>query len=170
MFIAADTVIVGTGVSWTDFIFALAGFAASEIPSPYSGAYDLHKIVRAEYEDEFYTELALKAINKWKTPFWGANFHQVGYVLATSIAAPEKAVKHLQTALLSVKDHPVFAPGITALNKPEEFKDIYWQFTGPLTGFRGYHNRLADYTHSLNTILDTYRHLGTRSIKFVLSP
>lgn len=32
---------------------------ASEIPSPYSGAYDLNKIVRAEYEDEFYTELAL---------------------------------------------------------------------------------------------------------------
>ena len=32
---------------------------ASEIPSQYSGAYDLNKIVRAEYEDEFYTELAL---------------------------------------------------------------------------------------------------------------
>ena len=32
---------------------------ASEIPSPYSAAYDLNKIVRAEYEDEFYTELAL---------------------------------------------------------------------------------------------------------------
>lgn len=32
---------------------------ASQIPSPYSGAYDLNKIVRAEYEDEFYTELAL---------------------------------------------------------------------------------------------------------------
>lgn len=32
---------------------------ASEIPSPYSAAYDLNKIVRAEYEDEFYTQLAL---------------------------------------------------------------------------------------------------------------
>jgi len=32
---------------------------ASEIPSQYSGAYDLNKIVRAEYEDDFYTELAL---------------------------------------------------------------------------------------------------------------
>jgi len=32
---------------------------ASEIPSPYSAAYDLNKIVRAEYEDEFYTKLAL---------------------------------------------------------------------------------------------------------------
>ena len=32
---------------------------ACELPSPFSGAYDLNKIVRAEYEDEFYTELAL---------------------------------------------------------------------------------------------------------------
>ena len=32
---------------------------ADKIPSPYSAAYDLNKIVRAEYEDPFYTELAL---------------------------------------------------------------------------------------------------------------
>ncbi|KIW45222.1 uncharacterized protein PV06_03624 [Exophiala oligosperma] len=143
---------------------------ASEIPSPYSGAYDLNKIVRAEYEDEFYTELALRAINKWKTPFWGANFHQLGYVLATSGAAPEKAVKHLQTALLSVKDHPAFAPKITELNTPGEFKSIYWQFTGPMAGFQGYHNRLAGYAHSANAMLDTYRYLSGRGVKFVLGP
>lgn len=32
---------------------------AETIPSQYSGAYDLNKIVRAEYEDPFYTQLAL---------------------------------------------------------------------------------------------------------------
>lgn len=32
---------------------------ADQIPSKYSAAYDLNKIVRAEYEDPFYTELAL---------------------------------------------------------------------------------------------------------------
>lgn len=35
---------------------------ASEIPSRYSAAYDLNKIVRAEYEDEFYTGLALVSV------------------------------------------------------------------------------------------------------------
>ena len=33
-----------------------------EIPSPYSAAYDLNKIVRAEYEDPLYTGLALVSI------------------------------------------------------------------------------------------------------------
>lgn len=32
---------------------------AEQIPSRYSAAWDLNKIVRAEYEDPFYTELAL---------------------------------------------------------------------------------------------------------------
>jgi sarcosine oxidase / L-pipecolate oxidase len=32
---------------------------AESIPSPYSAAYDLNKIVRAEYEDRFYVKLAL---------------------------------------------------------------------------------------------------------------
>ena len=36
---------------------------ASEIPSQFSAAHDLNKIVRAEYEDEFYTELAL--VSDW---------------------------------------------------------------------------------------------------------
>ncbi|EXJ55456.1 hypothetical protein A1O7_08383 [Cladophialophora yegresii CBS 114405] len=143
---------------------------ASEIPSRYSAAYDLNKIVRAEYEDDFYTDLALKAINRWKTPLWGRNFHQVGYVLATSSEAPAKAVKHLQTALLSVKDHPVFAAGITPLETPQAFKDIYWQFSGPLSGFRGYHNRLAGYAHSSNAMADIHQQLVGKGVKFVLGP
>jgi sarcosine oxidase/L-pipecolate oxidase len=32
---------------------------ATQIPSPYSAAWDINKIVRAEYEDPFYTKLAL---------------------------------------------------------------------------------------------------------------
>lgn len=111
---------------------------------------------------------AQKAINTWKTPLWGGNFHQVGYVVATTGAAPEKAVKHLQKALGSVKNHPVFSGGITPLSKSQDFKDIYWQFTGPLNGFRGYHNRLAGYAHSSNAMADTYQHLAGRGVKFVL--
>lgn len=32
---------------------------AETIPSPYSAAWDLNKIVRPEYEDPFYTKLTL---------------------------------------------------------------------------------------------------------------
>ena len=69
-----------------------------------------------------------------------------------------------------MKDHSVFAPGITSLNGSNDFKDIYWQFSGPMTGFRGYLNRLAGYAHSSNAMVDMYRHLAGRGVRFVLGP
>ena len=35
---------------------------ATEIPSRYSAGFDLNKIVRPEYEDPFYTQLALVSV------------------------------------------------------------------------------------------------------------
>jgi glycine/D-amino acid oxidase-like deaminating enzyme len=61
-------IIVGGG-AWglsTALHLKLAGYSditvfdrGAEIPSRYSAAWDLNKIVRAEYEDAFYTDLAL---------------------------------------------------------------------------------------------------------------
>jgi sarcosine oxidase / L-pipecolate oxidase len=69
-----------------------------------------------------------------------------------------------------VKDHPVFAPGITRLNTYNDFKNQYWQFTGPMTGFKGYFNRLAGYVHSSDAMQAIYLHLRARGVKFVLGP
>jgi sarcosine oxidase / L-pipecolate oxidase len=64
-----DTVIIVGAGAWglsTALHLHQAGYTditvldrANDIPSPHSAAYDLNKIVRAEYEDPFYTELAL---------------------------------------------------------------------------------------------------------------
>lgn len=64
----ASIIIVGAG-AWglsTALHLTNAGYTnitvyerAEQIPSQYSAAWDLNKIVRPEYEDGFYTELAL---------------------------------------------------------------------------------------------------------------
>ncbi|KAI5271265.1 oxygen oxidoreductase [Aureobasidium subglaciale] len=146
---------------------------ADSIPSRYSAAYDLNKIVRAEYEESFYTDLALltlrkQAIEAWKDPLFGPYYHETGYIVATSGSAPTKAKKSLETALASVSKHPVFAPGIQALENSDEFKKYAWQITGPLKGFTGYHNRLAGYAHSANALKGIFLHCATLGIKFVL--
>ena len=67
----ARILIVGAGVFGLSTALELAqqGYKnikvldrGAEIPSPYSAGFDLNKIVRAEYEDPFYTDLALVRI------------------------------------------------------------------------------------------------------------
>ncbi|KAG9765066.1 oxygen oxidoreductase, partial [Aureobasidium melanogenum] len=141
---------------------------AETIPSPYSAAYDLNKIVRPEYEDSFYTDLALEAIEAWKTPLFGPYFHQTGYIVAATGAAPPKAIHHLQAALETIQANPVFKYKITPLTGKKEFQDFAWQFSGPLNGFQGYFNRLAGYAHSSNALHGIWLHLAANGVKFIL--
>ncbi|KAH6892955.1 FAD dependent oxidoreductase [Thelonectria olida] len=138
------------------------------IPSQYSAAADLNKIVRAEYEDSFYTDLVLEALEGWKTPLFGPYYHQTGYIVATSGKAPQKAVNSLEKALASVSQHPTLKSGIKPLNTAKDFRDYAWQFSGPLSGFRGYFNRVAGYAHSGNALRAVSLHCANRGVRFLL--
>ncbi|ODV93944.1 hypothetical protein PACTADRAFT_4841 [Pachysolen tannophilus NRRL Y-2460] len=87
----ADFVIVGCGVfglstaldlsrryGGSKKIIALDAFT---IPSPWSAANDLNKIIRAEYSDIDYTKLALEALELWeKDPVFKNHFIKCGRV------------------------------------------------------------------------------------------
>jgi sarcosine oxidase/L-pipecolate oxidase len=109
-----------------------------------------------------------EAIEGWKTPLFGPYFHQTGYVVATTGRAPPKAIEHLEKALSSVQADPTFAPGIKRLSGAADFKDYTWQYSGPLTGFKGYFNRLAGYAHSADTLKGLWEHCASRGVRFVL--
>ncbi|KAI5460694.1 oxygen oxidoreductase [Mariannaea sp. PMI_226] len=141
---------------------------AETIPSRFSAAYDLNKIVRAEYEDDFYSKLALDAIQGWKTPLFAPYYHQTGYVVATTGKAPEKAITHMEKALNSIEHNPVFAPGIQRLNNADDFREYTWQYSGPLTGFKGYFNRLAGYAHSSDAMKGIWQYVSARGVKSIL--
>lgn len=54
-------------------------------PCPSAAAHDLNKIIRAEYNDIFYMELALEAIESWKKdPIFSPHFKQTGILFATT--------------------------------------------------------------------------------------
>ena len=99
---------------------------------------------------------------------FGPYFHQTGYVVATTGRAPHKAVEHLEKALLSVQADPTFAPGIKRLSGAADFKDYTWQYSGPLSGFKGYFNRLAGYAHSADTLKGLWGHCASRGVRFIM--
>lgn len=109
-----------------------------------------------------------KAIEAWKTPLFGPYFHQTGYVVAATGRAPHKAVEHLEKALSSIENDPIFKPGIRRLSGRDDFKDITWQYSGPLPGWKGYFNRLAGYAHSSDTLKGLWEHCSTIGVRFIL--
>ncbi|KAL9947988.1 hypothetical protein D7B24_004141 [Verticillium nonalfalfae] len=137
------------------------------LPSRFSAANDLNKIIRAEYEDPFYTELTLEAIRAWQTPLFAPHFHQTGFLHCVSGSAPERAAATLARFHDSAKRDPWIEKHVVPIEGPEDIRQHTWQYNdGPLTGWRGYLNRLGGYAHSANALLGVYRFLRERGVKF----
>ncbi|KPM41164.1 hypothetical protein AK830_g5424 [Neonectria ditissima] len=140
-----------------------------EIPSRFSAANDLNKIVRAEYEDPFYTDLTLKAIAAWQTPLFGPYFHQTGFLHCVSGAAPSEALDTLNRFRAAAEVHPKILPKVVPIDGDADIRDLFWQYrTSPLPGWNGYLNKLDGYAHSGNALKGIYNVTKARGVKFLL--
>ncbi|KAJ4419956.1 hypothetical protein N0V82_004671 [Gnomoniopsis sp. IMI 355080] len=163
----AQILIIGAGTFGlsTAYSMARSGYRSitiletgSAIPSPLSAANDLNKIIRAEYEDPFYTGLALEAMAKWTTdPVFAPHYHQVGYLLANSAEAPEKSKKSLAKSLKSVEAHPAWKGKITPVQTREDIYAVAPALSGPMEGWVGYFNSFAGYAHSANALKSIHK-------------
>ncbi|TQS32304.1 hypothetical protein Golomagni_07384, partial [Golovinomyces magnicellulatus] len=140
-----------------------------QIPSVYSAANDLNKIVRAEYEDPFYTDLTVKAIDEWKTPLFAPYFHQTGFLHGVSGEAPTKAVDTLKRFWAAAEKHPDIQPSVVALKDKGDIDRHAWQLRqGSLPGWSGYLNRYDGYAHSADALAGIYRELSGKGVRFLL--
>ncbi|KAL3475759.1 FAD dependent oxidoreductase [Aspergillus californicus] len=140
----------------------------TQIPSRFSAANDLNKIVRAEYEDPFYTDLTIKAIKAWKTPLFAPHFHQTGFLHCVSGAAPEKAIGTLNRFQAAATAHPQLKPHVVRLHGAGDIRPWFWQCDGPLPGWKGYINRFDGYAHSGNALAAIYRVTQSSGVKSFL--
>ncbi|KAI1769760.1 FAD dependent oxidoreductase [Hypoxylon cercidicola] len=146
----------------TAYHLAKAGYTAVTVleksptfPPELSAGNDLNKILRAEYEDPFYAGLALEAMAAWKSPLFAPYYHETGYLLCNSAAAPEKSKKSLQKSLDSIRQHPAFKGKITPVTTREDIKKVAPAFTGPMR-WKGYFNSFAGYAHAADALTAVY--------------
>ncbi|PMD37706.1 FAD dependent oxidoreductase [Hyaloscypha variabilis F] len=138
------------------------------VPSSHSAGNDLNKIVRAEYEDPFYTELALNAIQEWQTPFWSDFYRPTGYLLATSINAPQKARETIKKSFASIKDHPRFPAGsFSPVDSLNDIKKYIPELQGKMEGWSGYLNRYAGYARAAKALEYTAKICLGLGVKFI---
>ncbi|KAI0107385.1 FAD dependent oxidoreductase [Hypoxylon sp. NC0597] len=124
-------------------------------PPELSAGNDLNKILRAEYEDPFYADLALEAMAAWKSPLFAPYYYETGYLLCNSAAAPEKSKKSLQKALESIRQRPEFKDKITPITSREDIRKVAPAFTGPMQ-WKGYFNSFAGYAHAADALTAVY--------------
>ncbi|GFF98800.1 L-saccharopine oxidase [Aspergillus udagawae] len=139
-----------------------------QIPPRYSAANDLNKIVRAEYEDPFYTDLTLKAISAWKTPLFAPHFHQTGFLHCVSGNATEKAITTLNRFQESADRHPQLKPHVVTVEGRDAIRQWFWQAHGQLPGWKGYMNHYDGYAHSGNALAAVYKVTRACGVRFFL--
>jgi len=162
-----------------------------EIPSRWSAANDLNKIMRAEYEDDFYTDLAIvssprqqvshriakdtiangarqEATQEWQTPLFAPYFHRVGFLNCVSEKAPQKAVDTMRRFQAAAERHPDMKPFVSTVNGRDELRQLCWQFNGSMPGWKGYFNRYDGYVHSANALRGIYKVARANGVRFFL--
>ncbi|KAF5005376.1 hypothetical protein FDECE_8188 [Fusarium decemcellulare] len=139
-----------------------------QIPPRYSAANDLNKIVRAEYEEPFWTELTLQAISAWKTPFYAPFFHQTGFIHCISANAPEEATATLNRFRAAADAHPRLKAHVVPFREDGDVKKRFWQYGGSFPGWTGYFNSFDGYAHSGAALTAAYREAQARGVRFFL--
>ncbi|KAH9888207.1 FAD dependent oxidoreductase [Xylariomycetidae sp. FL2044] len=173
---SAPILVLGAGTFGlsTAYHLAKAGYSditvlekSATIPPKLSAGNDLNKIIRAEYEDPFYTDLALQAMEAWKSPLFAPYYHEVGYLLCTSAAAPEKARRSHAVARESISARPAFRGQIVPVETRDDIKKIAPAFDGPMR-WTGYFNRFAGYAHAADALTAAYSACCALGVKFRL--
>ncbi|KAH7184931.1 FAD dependent oxidoreductase [Fusarium flagelliforme] len=140
-----------------------------EIPSRWSAANDLNKIVRAEYEDPLYQDLTVKAIRAWQTPFFAPHFHQVGFLHCVSGNAPKEAHDTLNRFRAAAERDPRLKPHLTPLNSQKDIADAAWQYNeSSFPGWTGYFNRFDGYANSGSALRSIYQATKAQGVKYIL--
>lgn len=141
----------------------------SVIPSPFSAGCDLNKILRAEYEDPFYTDLALEALSAWKSPFFAPYYREVGMIMANSASAAQKERDSLSKSFSSINGNPKFLAGkLRQIASGDDVKRVAPQLTGAMDGWTGYVNKLAGYVRAGKAMKAMYDTCTAKGVRFIL--
>lgn len=64
--------------------------------------------------------------------------------------------------------HPEIKPHVSSVETRSQLRDICWQFTGEMPGWKGYFNRYDGYVHSADALRRIYRAACANGVRFFL--
>lgn len=107
-----------------------------------------------------------EAIRAWQTPLFAPHFHQTGFLHCVSGDASARATETLERFRAAAEQDPFIREYVVPIDGHEDIKQHAWQYRdGPLTGWKGYFNRLDGYAHSANALAGVAREVRARGVK-----
>jgi len=105
---------------------------------------------------------------EWQTPFYAPHFHRVGFLNCVSKKASQKAVDTMKRFHVAAERNPLMKPFVSEVDGRDQLRTTCWQFSGMMTGWKGYINRYDGYVHSANALRAVHREASAQGVRFCL--
>ncbi|GAA5865610.1 hypothetical protein JCM1840_001460 [Sporobolomyces johnsonii] len=137
----------------------------AEPPAIDAASSDLNKIVRSEYSDPLYAQLAKDAIEEWRTPRWKDHYHESGVVVLSRTDDPQ--ANYVRGSYANNAADPAHASG--HLESGRDLQKLYPEGVpvGSFEGDFGYKNAHGGWAASRDAVVSTIalcRTLGVRVV------
>ncbi|THY34892.1 putative sarcosine oxidase [Aureobasidium pullulans] len=169
--------IIGTGTFGASTAYHLAKRGYTNItcidkwpyPSLDSAGYDINKIIRTEYDEPLYAEMALEAIQAWRTPMYTDIFHETGWIL-TTLGDP-KATDRLRKSYENLKNKGQ-AHNIDFVSGKDEIVRHVPQLKNArdIDNWKGLWNKQAGWAHAANAIKKVADEAAKMGVRFISGP
>ncbi|KAM3084141.1 hypothetical protein ACMFMG_001757 [Clarireedia jacksonii] len=167
-------IIVGSGVFGTSTAYHLSiahpGSSitildrSSTFPCSLGASYDYNKIIRADYGNIFYCELALKAREAWKSnPLFKPYYHESGLVNVDDTGLGRRIIANYDK--LGFQDHKarIVRPDVIKDEYGEIFRDTSW--TGAEEVFLNEGSGWAEATRALRSVTEAAKDNGVEFLQ-----
>ncbi|GAA5960104.1 hypothetical protein JCM21900_003438 [Sporobolomyces salmonicolor] len=137
----------------------------AEPPAIDAASSDINKIVRSEYSDPLYAQLAKDAIKEWRTPRWKDHYHESGVVVVSRTDDPQ--ANYVRGSYANNAADP--APASGGLESGRDVEKLYPEGVpvGSFEGDFGYRNAHGGWAASRDAVVSTLalcRTLGVRVV------
>ncbi|KAM0787541.1 hypothetical protein ACM66B_003612 [Microbotryomycetes sp. NB124-2] len=141
----------------------------AEPPATDSATSDHNKIVRLDYTDEFYAQLANRAMQKWRTdPLYKPNFHECGVVMG-ALKQDASGSKYVNGSLAVNLQEQMRQADKEAyrLETAKDIKRLYGVETGTFEGLTAYFNESGGWADSRQACVDVNAECRKLGAEFV---
>ncbi|KAL1964461.1 hypothetical protein VTN77DRAFT_6887 [Rasamsonia byssochlamydoides] len=132
-------------------------------PVPDGSSVDISRIVRYDYSDPFYAELAREAVDAWRSGPFRPFYHNTGFVL-TSEAAVDPFLEKLKAVLRSQGQK------FTDFRSSEELKHMFPDLRHVQENFTGYLNPNAGWADAAGAIAALAARCSEQGVSIIAGP